>query len=108
MVIRDVLDNIGIVVEALDSASWRELIFKGIRGSVYRIGMRPTLWIPKRLTISHLIYNGPLLRKIVVSQLFRRHKEPMTIHRISSMIFVLSQLSFINFQLYAFSPYLTI
>ncbi|KII61973.1 hypothetical protein RF11_14284 [Thelohanellus kitauei] len=51
MVIRDVLDNIGIVVEALDSASWRELIFKGIRGSVYRIGMRPTLWIPKRIVV---------------------------------------------------------
>ncbi|KII62071.1 hypothetical protein RF11_02571 [Thelohanellus kitauei] len=43
---RNVFDHNTIVVKGIGPVSWRIWIFKGILGSVYRIGMGPGFWIP--------------------------------------------------------------
>ncbi|KII65868.1 hypothetical protein RF11_04562 [Thelohanellus kitauei] len=45
MVIQNVFDHVAIVVKGISPVSWRELVFKGISGYLYTIGMGPSFRI---------------------------------------------------------------
>ncbi|KII72165.1 hypothetical protein RF11_10258 [Thelohanellus kitauei] len=53
MVIRDVFHHTAIVVKGIGPVSWRNWIFKGILGSVCRIGMGPGFWIPESVFVGN-------------------------------------------------------
>ncbi|KII70140.1 hypothetical protein RF11_05186 [Thelohanellus kitauei] len=62
MVIRDVFDHITIVVKGTGPVSWRDLVFKGSPGSLYRIVMDSSF----RIFESVAAINGEAFVKFVM------------------------------------------
>ncbi|KII63361.1 hypothetical protein RF11_04091 [Thelohanellus kitauei] len=67
MVIQNVFDHVAIVVKGISPVSLRELVFKGISGSLYTICMGPSLRILE--SVGMVNSEGPLLRILDVPQL---------------------------------------
>ncbi|KII63963.1 hypothetical protein RF11_08100 [Thelohanellus kitauei] len=66
MVIQNVFDHVAIVFKGISPVSWRELVFKGISGSLYTIGMGPSFRILE--SVAMVNGEGPLLRTLDVPQ----------------------------------------
>ncbi|KII61028.1 hypothetical protein RF11_01745 [Thelohanellus kitauei] len=75
MVIQNVFEHVAIVVKGISPVSWTELVFKGISGSLYTIGMGPSFRILK--SVAMVNGEGPLLRTLDVPQFSPHLQEPV-------------------------------